>query len=177
MSDDQDGCELVSVSGVSRWVFLLVPAYPGCPRQKPLNGCVCVCKWRSKLTELGAAGPKTNTLVCDASTELIPSVCPCWRNTQPAGGPHGPCRRTPHFSASPPAQASLVCRCRSWVLLRLYRSLDAEHSDPPCEPSPAWPAAVGQRNSTVPAASNSRVTISGAKVSSCNYTIRYEMLF
>jgi len=23
-------------------VFLLVPAYPGCPGQKPLNGCVCV---------------------------------------------------------------------------------------------------------------------------------------
>jgi len=34
MSDDQDGCELV---------FLLVPAYPGCPGQKPLNVCVCVC--------------------------------------------------------------------------------------------------------------------------------------
>jgi len=24
-------------------VFLLVPAYPGCPGQKLLNGCVCVC--------------------------------------------------------------------------------------------------------------------------------------
>ena len=24
-------------------MFLLVPAYPGCPGQKPLNGCVCVC--------------------------------------------------------------------------------------------------------------------------------------
>jgi len=24
-------------------VFLLVLAYPGCPGQKPLNGCVCVC--------------------------------------------------------------------------------------------------------------------------------------
>jgi len=24
-------------------VFLLVPAYPGCPGQKQLNGCVCVC--------------------------------------------------------------------------------------------------------------------------------------
>ena len=35
MSDDQDGCEWVS--------FLLVPAHPGCPGQKPLNGCVCVC--------------------------------------------------------------------------------------------------------------------------------------
>ena len=34
MSDDQDGCE---------WVFLLVPAYLGCPGKKPLNGCECVC--------------------------------------------------------------------------------------------------------------------------------------
>ena len=24
-------------------MFLLVPAYLGCPGQKPLNGCVCVC--------------------------------------------------------------------------------------------------------------------------------------
>ena len=24
-------------------MFLLVPAYPGCPGQKPLNACVCVC--------------------------------------------------------------------------------------------------------------------------------------
>ena len=28
--------------GVSGWVFLLVPAYPGRPGQKPLNSCVCV---------------------------------------------------------------------------------------------------------------------------------------
>ena len=34
MSDDQVGCELVSVSS---------GASPGCPGQKPLNGCVCVC--------------------------------------------------------------------------------------------------------------------------------------
>ena len=34
MSDDQVGCECV---------FPLVLAYPGCPEQKPLNGCVCVC--------------------------------------------------------------------------------------------------------------------------------------
>jgi len=33
MSDDQVGCE---------WVFLLVTAYPGCPGQKLLNGCVCL---------------------------------------------------------------------------------------------------------------------------------------
>jgi len=42
MSDDQDGCEWVSVS--------LVPAYPGCPRPKAVKrvcvcvrACVCVC--------------------------------------------------------------------------------------------------------------------------------------
>ena len=34
MSDDQDGCEWVSVSsGTTRVV----------PDQRPLNGCVCVC--------------------------------------------------------------------------------------------------------------------------------------
>ena len=34
MSDDQDGCE---------WVFLLVPAYPGCPGPKAVKRlCVCV---------------------------------------------------------------------------------------------------------------------------------------
>ena len=25
------------------WFILLVPAYPGCPGKRPLNGCVCVC--------------------------------------------------------------------------------------------------------------------------------------
>ena len=25
------------------WFILLVPAYPGCPRKRPLNVCVCVC--------------------------------------------------------------------------------------------------------------------------------------
>ena len=24
------------------WFILLVPAYPGCPGKRPLNGCVCV---------------------------------------------------------------------------------------------------------------------------------------
>ena len=34
MSDDQDGCE---------WVFLLVPAYPGCSEPKTVKRlCVCV---------------------------------------------------------------------------------------------------------------------------------------
>ena len=39
MSNDQDGCE--TVSGC---VFLLVPAYPGCPGPKAVKRlCVCVC--------------------------------------------------------------------------------------------------------------------------------------
>ena len=42
MKEDDKGCQMIRL-GVSGWVFLLVPAYLGCPRQKPLNGCVCVC--------------------------------------------------------------------------------------------------------------------------------------
>ena len=42
MEEDDKECPMIRL-GVSGWVFLLVPAYPGCPGQKPLNGCVCVC--------------------------------------------------------------------------------------------------------------------------------------
>ena len=42
MEEDDKGCLMIRM-GVSWWVFLLVPAYPGCPDQRPLNGCVCVC--------------------------------------------------------------------------------------------------------------------------------------
>ena len=35
MSDDQDGCEWVSVSSGTGLL--------DCPGQKPLNGCVCAC--------------------------------------------------------------------------------------------------------------------------------------
>jgi len=42
MEEDDKGCPMIRL-GVSGWVFLLVPAYPCCPGQKPLNGCVCVC--------------------------------------------------------------------------------------------------------------------------------------
>jgi len=31
------------MSDVQMGVFLVVPAYPGCPGPKALNGCVCVC--------------------------------------------------------------------------------------------------------------------------------------
>jgi len=40
------GC-LMTTIGVSRWMFLLVPALPGCPGQNP-ESCrmvVCVCVW------------------------------------------------------------------------------------------------------------------------------------
>ena len=42
MEEDDKGCPMIRMA-VSGWVFLLVPAYPGRPRQKQLNGCVCVC--------------------------------------------------------------------------------------------------------------------------------------
>ena len=34
--------ELMSRRGVSGWMFLLVPAHPGSPGQRALNGRVCV---------------------------------------------------------------------------------------------------------------------------------------
>jgi len=37
----------MTMIGVSGWMFLLVPAQPGCPRQNPQSCkmvvCVCVC--------------------------------------------------------------------------------------------------------------------------------------
>jgi len=45
MEKDDKGCSLIRL-GVRGWVFLLVPAYPSCPGQKLLNGCVCVCVQR-----------------------------------------------------------------------------------------------------------------------------------
>ena len=41
MGEVDKGCPMIRM-GVSGCVFLLVPVYPGCPGQKPLNGCVCV---------------------------------------------------------------------------------------------------------------------------------------
>ena len=40
MEEDDKGCPMIRL-GVSGWVFFLVPAYPGCPGQKSLNG-LCV---------------------------------------------------------------------------------------------------------------------------------------
>ena len=48
--DAMDRCKLTKLIKDVRWSgwvwvgeFLLVPAYPGSPGSKPLNGCVCVC--------------------------------------------------------------------------------------------------------------------------------------
>ena len=43
MEEDHKGCPMIRM-GVSGWVFLLVPAYPGCPGPKAVKRlCVCVC--------------------------------------------------------------------------------------------------------------------------------------
>ena len=40
MEEVDKGCPMIRM-GVSRWMLLLVPAYPGSPGQRPLNVCVC----------------------------------------------------------------------------------------------------------------------------------------
>ena len=43
MEEDDKGCPMIRM-GVSGWMFLLVPAYPGSPGQKAVKRlCVCVC--------------------------------------------------------------------------------------------------------------------------------------
>ena len=43
MEEDDKGCPMIRM-GVSGLMFLLVPAYPGSPRQKAVKRlCVCVC--------------------------------------------------------------------------------------------------------------------------------------
>ena len=43
MEDGDKGCPMIRM-GVSGWMFLLVPAYPGSPKQKAIKRlCVCVC--------------------------------------------------------------------------------------------------------------------------------------
>jgi len=48
MEEDDKGCPMIRM-GVSGWVFLLVPAYPGCPGPKAVQRlCVCVfCSLRT----------------------------------------------------------------------------------------------------------------------------------
>jgi len=42
MEEDDKGCPMIRM-GVSGWVFLLVPAYPGSPGPKAIKRlCVCV---------------------------------------------------------------------------------------------------------------------------------------
>jgi len=43
MEEGDKGCPMIRM-GVRGWMFLLVPAYPGCPGQKAVKRlCVCVC--------------------------------------------------------------------------------------------------------------------------------------
>ena len=43
MEEDDKWCLMIRM-GVSGWVFLLVPAYPGCPRSTAIKR-LCVCVW------------------------------------------------------------------------------------------------------------------------------------
>ena len=55
MEEDDKGCPMIRM-GVSGWMFLLVPAYPGSPRQKAVKRlCVSVSQPKNKLTSLFAA--------------------------------------------------------------------------------------------------------------------------
>ena len=38
-------------------MFLLVPAYPGSPDQRPLNGCACVCVYGPRLKSISKFKP------------------------------------------------------------------------------------------------------------------------
>ena len=56
MEEDHKGCPMIRM-GVSGWVFLLVPAYPGCPGPKAVKRlcvsvCVCVLFFSSAFTVL-----------------------------------------------------------------------------------------------------------------------------
>jgi len=63
MEEDDKGCLMISM-GVSGWVFLLVPAYPGCPGPKAVERlCVCVLtkKTASKMTYTVSDGALNST--------------------------------------------------------------------------------------------------------------------
>ena len=48
--------------GVSGWMFLLVPAYPGSPRQKAVKRlCVCVCVWNLTSSQILAVAHQVST--------------------------------------------------------------------------------------------------------------------
>jgi len=41
--DETDKERMMTAIGVSGWIFLLVPAHPGCPRQHPESRKMVVC--------------------------------------------------------------------------------------------------------------------------------------
>jgi len=72
MEEDDTGCPMIRMS-VSGRVFLLVPAYPGCPGPRAIKRlcvCVCVCEidnewWGAGVViclERGAYGPADATV-------------------------------------------------------------------------------------------------------------------
>ena len=56
-------------------MFLLVPAYPGSPDKRPLNGCVCVCVLDLMLLQLCAAFVGSWLLLLSLSTADACSGC------------------------------------------------------------------------------------------------------
>ena len=52
MEEGDKGCPMIRI-GASGWMFLLVPAYPGSPRQKAVKRlCVCVCVVNGNIVHL-----------------------------------------------------------------------------------------------------------------------------
>jgi len=74
MEEVDKGCPMIRM-GVSGWMFLLVPAYPGCPGQKAVKQlCVCVegpDDWQGtdRKNVLGGiawhSGDATSNMFCD----------------------------------------------------------------------------------------------------------------
>jgi len=63
MEEDDKGCPMIRM-GVSGWVFLLVPAYPGCPGPKAVKRlCVCSCQYY-----VTSSGRKTTSGIWSASS-------------------------------------------------------------------------------------------------------------
>jgi len=73
MEEVDKGCPMISM-GVSGWMFLLVPAYPGSPGQKAV---VCVCNsWLSWLSNLSR-----RSLVNVNANDLLHPFSHCWHHT------------------------------------------------------------------------------------------------
>jgi len=81
--DDQDGCE---------WVFLLVPAYLGCPGPKAVKRlcvCVCVCVMisgeRQKVKQKAVRWPRVACSKGVGSNSLQSTSCQKWVHKKCSG--------------------------------------------------------------------------------------------